>query len=314
MELSYNPKFLFKNGHFNTIYPTLFRKQKQPRYRRERLVTPDDDFLDIDTIFNNNGRLAILCHGLEGSSTSKYIIGASQLLSDNQWDTAAVNYRSCSGEMNKQLRMYHSGATDDLALIVDHYKDRYESIALIGYSLGGNLSLKYGAEDRIRPLNLKQIIAVSVPVDLKAGSVNIGKPSNFIYTKKFLITLTEKVKLKQNQFPNEIDLSKLNLVKSLYDFDNYFTGPVHGFEDADDYYEKCSSKPLIPKLSIPTTIINALDDPFLPEECYPYEEVEQNEKVQLMTPPFGGHVGFTQFRSEFYWIEKQILSIINNSC
>ena len=195
MELQYSPKYLFKNGHFNTIYPTLFRKQKTPDYVRDRLFTEDDDFIDVDTLFNGNRRLAILCHGLEGSSSSKYIIGASQLLSQNNWDTAAINYRSCSGEMNKQLRMYHSGATDDLALVIDKYKDNYDQIALIGYSLGGNLSLKYGGEERVLPSNLKNIIAISVPVDLKAGSVNIGRPSNYIYTKKFLVTLTEKVKI-----------------------------------------------------------------------------------------------------------------------
>lgn len=307
----YIPPFLFRNGHLNTIYSSLFRKLPPPAYKRKRIQTDDDDFLDLDFIQNGNKRIAILCHGLEGSSSSKYIIGIANVLSQNNWDIVAMNYRSCGEEMNKQIRVYHSGATDDLERVVKEVVDDYDEIALVGFSLGGNLSLVYTGErgSSIHP-KIKAVATASVPTNLLSGSLEILKPHNFIYHRKFLRTLRQKVKIKSKDHPTIYNDEKLNQVKTLYDFDDIFTGPIGGFKDAKDYYTQCSSGQFIPRIKTPTLIVNALDDPFLPKECYPYEEANQNENINLMTPKYGGHVGFIQKGKKTYWSEDVILDFL----
>lgn len=309
----YKPSLLFKNGHFNTIYPSLLRKQRSLAFVRKKVITPDDDFLDVDFLQKGNRRIVILCHGLEGSSGSHYIIGTSGILSENGWDIAAINYRGCSGVMNKQLRMYHSGATDDLDTVISSLTSNYEEIALVGFSLGGNLVLKYCGE---RGTNLSTkimaCVGVSVPTDLHAGSLNISKRSNYIYEKKFMESLSLKVIAKHKQFPSSIDLSLLKGMKKLFDFDDKFTGPLHGFKNAIDYYTKCSSKSFLSNLALPTLIINALDDPFLPAECYPHIESENNRHIELLTPRNGGHVGFSGYRKKYYWNEIKITEFLND--
>ena len=277
----YRPAWFLRNGHVNTIYPTFFRKNPHVSYSRQRLITEDDDFLDIDLLLGSHSRVAILCHGLEGSSKSKYILGTAAHLHNNGWDIAAINYRGCSGEVNKQKILYNSGATYDLDRVVEEYIDKYDEVVLVGFSLGGNLVLKYLGDgiysnaDRIR-----SCVAVSVPVDLKAGCSNIIKPINFIYDYKFLKSLKQKVRLKSKQFPDAYNVEYLANVKSLYDFDDIYTAPIHGYEGSDDYYTKCSAKPFIKSIAKPTLIINALDDPFLPKACYPYNEIAKNEILQ----------------------------------
>ncbi len=303
-----------RNGHLNTIYPTLFRKQPVPDYHREELTTFDDDFLDVDTLFQNNNKLVVLCHGLEGSSQSQYIMATADLLSKSGWDVVCINYRSCSGRINKQRRMYHSGATYDLDTVIKYYIDNYKQLALVGFSLGGNLVLKYSGE-RAGELDdkIRQVVSVSVPVDLLAGSLNISKKSNFLYQNNFLKSLTLKIKEKHRQFPDNIDLSLLKRIKTLYDFDDYYTGPLHGYKNARDYYAQCSSQQFLGAIDRDTLIINALDDPFLPEACYPYKEVAANPRLQLITPKYGGHVGFVLRGERYFWIEKKIASFLDQS-
>lgn len=310
----YSPGFPFKNGHFNSIYTSLLRKAPKVEFTRKRLPTPDDDFLDVDLISKGNKALAILCHGLEGNSDSQYIRGTSAILSENHWDIAAMNYRFCSGEINRQLRMYHSGASDDLDVLVQYFKPSYDQIVLIGFSLGGNLVLKYCGENRINSNTpITKAIAISAPTDLEAGSLNIGRKENYLYEWRFLKSLTTKIKAKAQQFPAQIDLGKLRLVKSLYDFDDLYTGPLHGFENAHHYYSTCSSKNFIGKIKIPTLIINALDDPFLPIECYPYAQVKENPFMTLSTPKWGGHVGFYQKAQRFCWNEVKLLEFLDQT-
>lgn len=309
--MDYKPAFLLRNGHFNTIYPSLFRKQTTPAYHREEILTSDQDFLHTDTLQNGHSRLAILCHGLEGSSNSQYMMATASLLSKHNWDVVCMNYRFCSGTINKQKRMYHSGATDDLSTVIEHYKKAYEELALVGFSLGGNLVLKYAGENSGQRDLINQIVAVSVPVDLMAGCINICRPSNYIYHINFLKSLTAKVKQKYAQYPKDIDLGLLKKVKTLYDFDDLFTAPIHGFVDAKDYYTQCSSKQLLKDIDKRTLIINALDDPFLPEECYPYKEVGNNPNIELLTPAYGGHVGFVLRGQKYFWIEQRIASFLN---
>ena len=307
----YNPPLFFKNRHINTIYSSLFRKTKLPSFKRKRIETLDDDFLDIDLIENGSKKIAILCHGLEGSSDSKYIQATSKLLSLNGYSVAAMNYRFCSGEINRQLATYHSGKTDDLHVVINYVLPNYDSIYLVGFSLGGNLILKYNGEALFSlSSKIKANVAISVPVDLKGSSIALKRSENILYRRRFIRTLSKKMYLKHQQFPNQLDVAPLKKVKTLTDFDNFFTSKINGFIDAEDYYLKASSKQFIPNISKPTLLINALDDPFLSESCFPISEAKENSKFYLMTPSHGGHVGFIS-KGDFYWSEIQILNFLN---
>ena len=307
----YKPPLFFKNRHINTIYSSLFRKTKLPSFKRKRIETLDDDFLDIDLIENGSKKIAILCHGLEGSSDSKYIQATSKLLSLNGYSVAAMNYRFCSGEINRQLATYHSGKTDDLHVVINYVLPNYDSIYLVGFSLGGNLILKYNGEALFSlSSKIKANVAISVPVDLKGSSIALKRSENILYRRRFIRTLSKKMYLKHQQFPNQLDVAPLKKVKTLTDFDNFFTSKINGFVDAEDYYLKASSKQFIPNISKPTLLINALDDPFLSESCFPISEAKENSKFYLMTPLHGGHVGFIS-KGDFYWSEIQILNFLN---
>lgn len=312
LESNYIPKLLFRNGHINTIYSSLFRKLNfNNSFTRKRIKTEDDDFLDIDFLKNENRKIAILCHGLEGSSSSTYIKATSKLLYSNGYDIAAMNYRSCSGEINKQLKMYHSGHTDDLHTVINLVLPNYDEIYLIGFSLGGNMVLKYIGDD-IHKVNtkIKASVGISVPVDLHGSSLELSKFKNFMYNRRFLKTLIKKIKLKHKQHPGKFDIKQLKNVKKLIDFDNYFTSVIHNFKDAKDYYAKCNCKQFLEKITTPTLLINSLDDPFLSKSCYPITEATNSNYLNLMTPKYGGHVGFTSSSKEHFWHEKQILNFI----
>ncbi len=311
----YRPLLPFRNPHFNTVFPALFRQIVRPPFLRKRIPTPDSDFLDLDWLNGGHSRLAILCHGLEGSSDSQYIRGTAKLLHENKWDVVAVNYRSCSGEMNRQLQMYHSGATADLDTIIGKVADDYRSLVLVGFSLGGNLVLKY-ANDRVFPLDskIKAVVAVSVPVDLAGGAVELLKPENRFYQWRFLKSLRKKALAKHRQFPDEVPIGDLDKVKNLRDFDEYFTGPLHGFKDAADYYDRCSSRPFLQDVRLPTLIINALDDPFLSSTCFPVKEARSEAHLHLLMPRYGGHVGFSRPGSTYYWEEPKIHDFVDDWC
>jgi predicted alpha/beta-fold hydrolase len=309
---NYCPIFPFRNPHINTIFPAIFRQIKRPAFLRERLTTPDDDFLDVDWLKNGNKRLVILCHGLEGSSDSQYIKGTSTIMHDHGWDVLAMNYRSCSGEINKQYRIYHSGATDDLHLVIEEVEVAYEEIILVGFSLGGNLVLKY-SNDGLFQLSpkIKKTIAVSAPVDLGSSAIEILKPKNKIYERRFLKSLRKKANEKYAQFPERFPIADIEKVKTLRDFDDYFTAPIHGFKDATDYYTRCSALPFLRNVSIPTLIVNAQDDTFLSPACFPIDLAKKSELLHLSMPKYGGHVGFTMLGSAHYWVEQQIAAFCN---
>ena len=309
---TYNPLWVFKNGHINTIYPYAIRKSIDPGFKRERLTTVDDDFIDVDKVINGSSRLVILCHGLEGSSESKYILHTCNLLSQSGWDVICMNFRGCSGEMNKKLPMYHSGFTQDLHMVIKNYEKGYSEISLVGFSLGGNMILKYLGDglNQLSP-KIKSAVGVSVPCDLHAGAIHISRWQNKIYDIRFLQTLKEKVRVKKEMFPDKVDITPLKNIKTLIAFDDHFTAPIHGFKDATDYYARCHCKQFLKNIKIPSLIISAVDDPFLPKESYPYEEAHASEYVHLLTPRYGGHVGFVTFGKKAYWNEEVINRFID---
>ncbi|MFS4468868.1 YheT family hydrolase [Maribacter sp. 2210JD10-5] len=293
---NYNPPFLFKNGHFSTIYAGILRKIDGFKQKRERIDLPDGDFLDLDWSFSHQKttKLTILLHGLEGNAQRPYITGSAKQLNTHNIDACAVNFRGCSGEVNRLYSSYHSGATEDLAAVIEHILSlkKYEEIYLKGFSLGGNLILKYLGEDRSISPNIKMAVTVSVPCNLYNSLKALLTPKNKLYSNRFKKHLIAKLKLKQNVFPDLLSDSDLKKIITLKDFDDIYTSRAHGFVDALDYYAKCSCLQFLPNIQIPTLIINAKNDSFLGPECYPYAAAEQNPNLYLEVPKYGGHVGF----------------------
>lgn len=296
------PLFLF-NAHLETIYPSLIRRVETPPYSRERIETPDRDFLDLDWIRAGSKKLIIISHGLEGNSTRAYVKGLARASLAARFDVLAWNFRGCSGQINKQLKFYHSGATYDLDLVVNHALGQgYEEIYLGGFSLGGNLTLKYLGE-RAVDQRIKRAVVFSVPLHLHSSCLKISKPSNWIYANRFLKSLKAKVVQKHALFP-ELDIRPLTSIRTIMDFDDRYTATLHGFSGAAEYYEKNSSLHFINNIAIPTLIINALNDPFLSPECFPIKEYQHHPAVRIEVPRRGGHVGFAQFTSKgLYWSE-----------
>lgn len=306
---SYQPPFLLRNGHINTLYPYYLRKNQYHKYSRERIKTKDNDYFDVDWLTSGkNKRLCILLHGLEGSSSSQYILGSAHAFYQHGFDIAALNFRSCSGTINEQLSLYHSGFTVDLDQFINTKVGKYEEIFICGFSLGGNVTLKYTGEyAQNLSQKIKAVAGVSVPCDLKGGSIKLKEFSNYFYEQKFLKSLKDKIIQKHFQFPEKVNISKLNKINTLWDFDEHYTSTLHGFQNAEDYYTCCNSKQFLNKINVPALIINALDDSFLSLSCYPYDEAENNQNIFLMTPKHGGHVGFTTFGKPFYWSEYTVL-------
>jgi predicted alpha/beta-fold hydrolase len=271
--------------------------------------TPDDDFLDLDWSHAGGTGLALLAHGLEGSSTRPYILGMVRALNRRGWDTVVWNLRGCSGEPNQRLRFYHSGDSQDLQTVLTSIlqDNGYQKLALIGFSLGGNIVLKYLGE-QARQLNpkLKACVAFSVPCDLASSAVKMGNPANTLYMKRFLRLLHQKIRAKMQLFPREIDDREFHRIRSFKEFDERYTAPLHGFKSAEDYWAKASSKPFLACIAVPTLLVNSLDDPFLPPPCYPYQESLNNPCLFLETPAAGGHVGFVSFNvTGEYWSESR---------
>lgn len=251
----------------------------------------------------------IISHGLEGNSERAYVRGMARAGHQNGFDVLAWNFRGCSGEVNRQLRFYHSGATDDLDVIVKHARKSYQEIYLVGFSLGGNLTLKYLGEGKV-PVEVKRAAVFSVPLNLGTSCDKIAEPSNWIYQRRFLKSLALKV-IQKSPYHKELDVKGIQLLKTLRDFDDRYTAPLHGFNNAAHYYEKCSSIFFIDHIQIPTLIVNAANDPFLSKDCYPTEQVKGHAYVTFESPGFGGHVGFSQFsKNGLYWSEERALKFL----
>ncbi|MDR6560196.1 MULTISPECIES: alpha/beta fold hydrolase [unclassified Arcicella] len=317
----YQAPFWLPNGHSQTIFPSVFRKIKTVNYLRERIITPDNDFLDLDwakahlknaTTDKASKKLVVLSHGLEGDSSRQYITGMVQIFTQNGFDCLAWNFRSCSGELNKTTRLYHSGATDDLDLVIKcAIQKGYEEVYLIGFSLGGNLTLKYlGEQSEKLSSKIKKAVTFSVPLHLSSSSQTIG----WLYTKRFNDSLKKKILEKAKLFPDQIQTSNISKIKTLKDFDDCYTSQLHGFQDAEDYYERNSSLYFLDKIQIPTLIINAQNDPFLSKACFPFEKANSLEQVFFQAPKDGGHCGFYQDNYQgTLWSEKRALEWISNN-
>ncbi len=312
---TYNPSWLFKNKHFNTAFRTLFSDQSVS-YKRERIELIDGDFIDLDVSTVNSDKVVIAIHGLEGSSKSSYILSLTNVLNHHGYDVVAINLRGCSGEQNRLISSYHSGKTDDLDNVIQHIDNQYnyKEFNVVGYSLGGNLTLKYMGEEKVFS-KVKTAVGVSVPCSLKDSSMQMNLLSNRIYLNRFLETLEKKTLEKLEKFPDSF-LSKASIksIKNFKDFDDVYTAPAHGFLDAEDYYKKSSSKSYLPKIKTPTLLITSLDDPFYSNASYPFDEAKSNEYFFMEATKYGGHVGFGNYLNSTLntWCEYRILSFLTH--
>ncbi|AWM34843.1 YheT family hydrolase [Hymenobacter nivis] len=311
------PRYLF-NGHVQTIVPSLWRSVPDVAYERERLELADGDFLDLDWSRLPAGGpangLAVVSHGLEGSSDRAYVRGMVRALNRAGLDALAWNYRSCGGEMNRLLRSYHLGDTEDLDLVLRHAlaTGRYRHAYLTGFSAGGNVTLKYLGEAPGRvPAEVKRAAVFSVPTDLRASSLHIGRPQNTVYMRRFLKTLRQKIRDKAVLLPGEVDLTGLDELRDFPQFDERYTAPMHGFASADAYYAYASSGQYLADIQVPTLLVNAENDPFLPPSCFPRAVAEASAFVYLETPPEGGHVGFGEGNPDgAYYSERRAVEFL----
>ncbi|RLD28991.1 MAG: alpha/beta hydrolase [Bacteroidetes bacterium] len=310
---SYNPPYSFRNNFISTAYSGLVRQVKDVVQNRERITLYDDDFLDLDWSYAKSitNKLVILLHGLEGNAQRAYMIGGAKLFNENNFDAVCVNFRSCSGEINLKFRSYHSGVTEDLEDVIQHIisTKKYSEIYLNGFSLGGNVTLKYLGEGRSIPNQIKAAVAISVPCSLYGSCIELHKFKNVLYHYRFKRHLKNKLKQKQKQFPELVSDLDIRSIKTLKDFDDVYTSKAHGFKDALDYYDKCSSLQFLNDISIPTLLINAENDSFLSSECYPIDEAKNNSNLFLEMPKYGGHVGFVD-KNNVYYNEPRALGFL----
>lgn len=221
------PRYLF-NGHLQTIIPSVFRKIEGVAYERERFMLSDGDFVDLDWLDTKSKKLVVLTHGLEGDSGRHYIKGTAKLFARHGWDVLAWNCRSCSGEMNKAFRLYNHGEIGDISELIDHAlrTKHYEKIALVGYSMGGNISLKYvGVKGKDLPDAVQGVAAFSAPTNLKTSAELLDLPKNRLYRERFMKKLTKKITAKAELYPGKLDMERLKNVKVWKDFDDFFRPP-----------------------------------------------------------------------------------------
>ena len=307
------PRWLV-GGNSQTIWPALFGKRFEglaPRYVRERWDTPDGDFIDVDWQRDippptpppshaavRQTPLLVMFHGLEGSSASHYAQSFAHWARTHGWGFVVPHFRGCSGEMNRAPRAYHSGDFEEIGWILQRIRARHDGpVAAIGISLGGNALLRWAEEaGETAAQSLSAICAVSSPVDLAAGGRAIGTGFNRqVYTRMFLRSMKPKALRKWAQHPGLFDRNRLLAARDLYDFDNVFTAPLHGFRDTDDYWLRGSAKPQLHRVRIPALVLNARNDPFVPAHSLPRPH-EVGSHVTLWQPAHGGHVGFSAGR------------------
>jgi len=315
---SYRPPRGFANGYVQSIYPTLFRSLQMPALKRERLELDDGDFLDLDwapagsELNPQSNSLVIVSHGLEGHSRRPYVLGTLRQANRHGLDGLAWNFRNCSDEPNRLPRMYHSGATEDLhQVILRALAQGYQRIHLVGYSMGGNLSLIYAGREEDMPGQVRSVTAFSVPCDLRGSAEQLARRRNRIFMWRFLRDLGRKMTEKAQRFPHLVSVAGYQRIRTFEQFDDRYTAPLHGFNSAHHYWQKSSCLGYLPAIGIPALMVNARNDPFLSASCFPTDIAASHPLLHLEIPDSGGHVGFIErSRDQTYWMEKRALRFI----
>ena len=313
--VGFRPPWWLHGPHLQTLWPSLFRPLRRPPLHRERLELSDGDFVDLDWLaspFDPDHAAkptVMILHGLEGSSRSTYAWGMLNALGARGWNGVVMHFRGCSGEPNLADRRYHSGETGDVAEVATHLLRNHEiaEVAAIGFSLGGNVLLKWlGETGASNPL--KCAVAVSVPFLLARCAARLERGFSQFYQWWLMRSMRTSMLAKFSDRENSpLDLDAVRASRTFREFDDRVTAPLHGFADAEDYYQRCSSRSFLRGIGIPTLLIQALDDPFTYSDAVP-AQAEIAPCVELETPSGGGHVGFVGGRAPWraqYWLEER---------
>lgn len=314
--MTYQSPFWLPGGHAQTIYPATCIAKPVVAYRRERWDAPDGDFIDIDFVDGRPGQpFAVLFHGLEGSSDSHYSRAWMAHLAALGWSGAVPHFRGCSGELNHAPRFYHSGDANEIDWIVRRLAanariDGAGRFFATGVSLGGNALLRWLGESQHQAEIVDAACAISAPLDLAAGGAALSRGFNRLYTHVFLQTLKPKCLQKLDQFPGLFDRERLLTARNLYEFDNVVTAPLHGYRNTDDYWNRASARHILNDITVPTLVLNARNDPFLPERHLP---ASASHTVRLEYPRNGGHVGFATGNApgRLDWLPTRMLRFLD---
>jgi hypothetical protein len=302
-------------GHLQTIYPATCIAKPKVAYRRERWNTPDGDFIDIDFVDGQPGRpFVVMFHGLEGSSDSHYARALMAHAATLGWSGAVPHFRGCSGELNQAPRFYHSGDAGEVDWIVRRLAERKRGAKfyVTGVSLGGNALLRWLGESQHQAEIVDAACAISAPLDLAGGGAALSRGINMIYTRVFLQTLKPKCEQKLRQFPGLFDRDGMLRARNLYEFDNIVTAPLHGYRDTDDYWHRASARHVLSDITVPTLVLNAKNDPFLPARHLP---CEASPRVTLEYPEHGGHVGFAVggMPGQLNWLPQRMTAFLESA-
>ena len=305
-----------RNPHLQTVVGRIVRRRFKPRHDRVRLDTDDGDFIDLDLWRGpeHPAGVCLLLHGLEGSARSGYIVSTSEALAAAGIKAVALNFRSCSGEPNRLPRAYHSGQTDDIERALAWVAERYPGVprAAVGFSLGGNALLNLLGRDPSE-CGLRAAAVISVPYDLAASAAALDRGPSRIYGRRFLRSLRSKAREKAARFPDAVGPGAAN-ARTLREFDDLLTAPLHGFRDAADYYERCSSGQFVGSVTIPVLLLHSRDDPFAAAASIPVETIRRQPNLSLHLTERGGHLGFLDRRlgtGPGGWLEQTIAGYIS---
>ncbi len=315
---AYRAPWWLPGGNAQTIYAALFARVPPPRVRRERWETPDGDFVDVDRVDGAaDAPLLALFHGLEGGTPSHYARALLAAVRARGWRAALPHFRGCGGELNRLPRAYHSGDSAEIDWMLRRLADEAGAAPLyaMGVSLGGNALLKWlGERGRAARAVVRAAAAVSAPLDLTAAGDALERGFNRVYTRNFLATMKRKSAAKLARFPGLFDGERVARARTLREFDDLVTAPLHGFRDAADYWARASSKPWLRGIEVRTLVLNATNDPFLPGEHLP-RAAEVAPCVVLELPAAGGHVGFVNgpFPGRYDWLPRRIIAFFETA-
>lgn len=316
--MAYRAPAWLPGGHLQTIYSSLFIRAASVNYRRERLELPDGDFLDFDWIDGRKSApVLVLFHGLEGNADSHYARDLMAMAQSLGWHGAVAHFRGCSGEDNRLPRAYFAGDSEDIDRMLRHVESQHpvSPVYAVGVSLGGNALLKWlGEQTDTAQALVERAAAISAPVDLTAAGNALDHGFNRqVYTARFLATLKRKALKKAAQFPGALDAQAISAATTFREFDTLVTARLHGFRDADDYWTQVSSKPLLKSITVPTLILNAKNDPFLPASALP-TPADISPAITLEQPATGGHAAFPSgpFPGNLHWLPRRLIQYFNN--
>ncbi len=329
VDLLYRAPLWLPNRHVQTIVPSLFARRPAITFRRERWDTPDGDFIDLDWVVHDgkpasalasppqapadDAPLFVLFHGLEGGSTSHYAATLIAAAREYGWHGVVPHFRSCSGPLNRLPRFYHLADSNEVDWILRRLRATHRGpIVAAGVSLGGNVLLRWLGERRedASPV-ISAAAAISTPIDVHAGGRALSQGFGMVYTRSFLKTLKQKAEQKLVQFPGLFDRDAMLASRTMYDFDNVVTAPLHGFRDTDHYWSSATTRPLLPGIAVPTLVLNARNDPFLPADALPARH-DVSASVELDQPEHGGHAGFMTgpFPGRIDWLSRRVLGYL----